>query len=356
MNRLCVIFLTILSLGAVSAVQAQSAAGSTFVQRVPLDPSRPYFVPTHPAVTVTVSFPHEIDGFDGWAFTTDPQRNQGDFYLSFTEGNNYLSFVPVGRGDAVRNLNVVIAGKVISLIAYPVKDQRQAPTAIQFEEQVPARDLAAAEEAKEQSRPSSVIRTYKPPARPFEHVTPTRLLGMLDTMKLLAQLDAQDGQEERRAGTRGRRLEDAAKAMPHLTIVRREGDSAEFGFYRIRLLMVVRNNRLDVVAFTCVIENTSGVPLQFDPESFGVRVGAAYYRQVIGDFQPDIRPGKSEIAFFAFAGSPDGRPNYLDPEQEFLPSLELRRPRVNPGADLIKATIQPAVEALPPEQPQPTAP
>ena len=313
---------------------------STFVQRVVLDAGRPYFVPTNPSVTVTISFPHEIEGFDGWAFTTDPQRNQGDFFLSFTPGNNYLSFVPIGGRQAMRNLNVIVEGKVVSLIAYPADDARKAPTSILFEDATTAKSAATDQDDQgKPDQPSLVVKTWSPPPRPFQGVTPVRLLGMLDTMKMLAQLDAQDALDEANTGKRGRRLEDAARATPNLTVVRRENDVTDLGIYKIHLTMVVRNNKLDVLAFTCLIENTCKVPLTFDPESFGIRVGDAFFRQVIGDLKPQIQPGKSEVGFFALAGGPDGRPNYLDPAQAFSPSMELLRPSVNPGAALVRDKI-----------------
>jgi hypothetical protein len=182
-------------------------------------------------------------------------------------------------------------------------------------------------------------------------VTPARLLGFLDRLKLL------------HATAPGPELAGLLTAMNVQLAVSHEeymsnpdlhvasaanvsiGDFGpalnDAGLYDLALIRVVRDPRLACLGFVCVIRNRSPETLTFDPNSFGVRAGGAYLSQSLSDAPPVLKPGEQAAAYFVVQTT---RHNPLAVTNQWKVTVDLLSPRVNPGAAL---TRRYAVEGVP---------
>jgi len=199
------IMMPILPVGAGrSAAQESPAlaapAGSGVIQVVALDATRPLFVPTHPRVTTTIRFPGEIGVSDGQGFTEDPTKEitagngrlTSEYHIQWTQGDAYFTVVPLA-GAGTRNLNVPYQGNTYVLYFYPVEKQFQAVALLNLIEgeagpmrgmKGPGTGPSGAGEATAVNS-SAVKRLTTLPAPPYVPVTPARLLGFMDRLKLI---------------------------------------------------------------------------------------------------------------------------------------------------------------------------
>lgn len=292
-----------------SGEEAGSSGQSGVVVR-PLDTTQVVKIPVHPARTLTVVFPEAIVDLHGALFTTAPHEIAGSIYLAHHPGERFFSVVPLEERIPSANLNVILdQGRVIVLEPYPVRNPLQAwrslrfidPAALSAEETEELR-LAELDEVAR----FRVERTEAAPSQHFLPVTPARLLGFMDACKLLAQCLAERP-----------RLEGLLRAMPHLAISIRRGETTTYPNFRVQLNLVVRHENLDALCFLVRVENTSPHDLCFDSGSFAVRAGLQVYQQTTYDFDPHIPAGESRLGLFIIVGTADGGRNYLHPNGDF---------------------------------------
>jgi hypothetical protein len=82
------------------------------VREAVLDQRQPVRIFVSTTSATTVQFPTAIQSLEGDAFTKDPSKESGDFYIS--AGTNWFSLRSLRKG-AKTNLGVVINGKVYEL-------------------------------------------------------------------------------------------------------------------------------------------------------------------------------------------------------------------------------------------------
>ncbi len=134
------------------------------------------------------------------------------------------------------------------------------------------------------------------------HLSPARLLGLLDKAKAFPLLKAQ--QPEAVADATARTFGD----HPPIT---------DFNDFEIRLEEVFRFEAEDTLVFHVLLRNKSDRQIRYLPGSFRVRVGDQLYYQSVSD-APGVLPPKAEsTVYFAITGSPDGERNDLSLKNDF---------------------------------------
>ncbi len=275
-----------------------------------LDDGKIFRIPTHPTVNTTIIFPEPIGGLDGAGFTLDPSVASGDFLLAFTPGASHITITPLTEA-ARRNINVVIGGRVYVIEAYPVPSFVLATASAKFVRQVAnfvRNGMGGTYGATDEDLLAK--RSAAPPKPQFQPAGAAKLVGLLDVIKLFS-------------GLRKAELEATLRAMPHIQLATR-GRAAEIqdcGHFTLHLDRVVRNNKIDAIAFEVTVRNKTKRPIVFDPESFAVRVGDQLHPQVVTDFAPTLGAGQEAKAYFVIITSPDGTPNYLAVDNDFQVSV-----------------------------------
>lgn len=338
------VIVTILFCGGLALGRASETAAT--IQNVELSASRPYFIPTHPRVTTTVRFPNEIGAPDGAAtvFTEDATNQTAEYAITWQRGDAYFTISPL-RNPRLANLNVPYEGRTYVLYFYPVPDELNAVAAVNLVETGAPAGRARSETVGSAPSNATIARNASAPTDTHIDVTPARLLGLMDRLKVvhatavgrdLAELVAAMGLEVAVTG------EELAAAKPRLTgALAQNGVAAEIGtgltdagFYQLVLLRAVRDRRLNCVGFVCLLRNTSDQVLAFDVNSFGARAGTEYLGQRISDATPILKPGEQAPAYFVV------QPNRNSPllaANDWKLSVDLVSPRSNPGADVAKA-------------------
>ncbi len=321
------------------------------IMEVPMQEWRILRIPTHKTVTTTISFPEPITGLDGAGFVIDPDKERGEFLLSYSPGANYVSLTPQTE-TARRNLNVVVGTKVIVLEPYPVASYQMAVAAVKFfnrsENLVlrPGEPVPMAKGVRPLEGAVSAAKLSNPPKPAFENAGVAKLLGTMDTLKTLS-------------GLKGAPLEEALRVMPHIQFAdHSQAEVADFGEYSIRLDRVIRNNKIDCLAFAVTVTNKTDLPVVFDPDSFQVRVGKEVFPKVVCDLNPHLGAGLSTVGYFAIITSPSGSPNYLAVDNEFHVSLNGGVvggvPAVKRQPSTPSKPIQESAPATAPAAPKPT--
>lgn len=302
------------------------------IRRVILDENVTHLVPAWPKITTSVLFPYALEDVSGVGFSKDPTRTRGDFYVKVEPRSPKLDVTPIddprvrttpmvaGEG---RNLNVMAGGKVYVLFFFLAESRDQALTKLVFvraEDLLTERRAHQIEPAVATATPAAspavpVSRSLTLPPRPFSPAGDARIMGVLDTIKLLS-------------GTYGETRRQLLERMPQIQLSDRTErdagnpgllaqDTADYDDFSVRLERVIRNNKIDALGFEVVITNKTGRTLYFDPESFGVRVGENVYEQVTADPCPALAPHGEMEAWFEIITSPSGAPNYLAPDNDF---------------------------------------
>lgn len=283
-----------------SSVCAHPAIWST-----PMDENSPQEIPMHPAVTLTIQFPHIIDGLNGAGFTPDITKATGEFLISYTAPNNYFSLYPLVDNPQPRNLNIVVKDKIYVLRPYLVSDPNKAWTALIFEDP---------EKMKAQKEPHPrVHKSIVAPKRRLETSSTAKIIGMIDMTKMLSQV---------KEGT----LNELLNVMPHVSVSLRQNDFQQYQTHRIFLDIVSRHDKYDILVFGVRVINDSQEDIVLNPESFTVRCAQHVYTQVVSDFQGKVSPGESAIGYFAIIGTAEGNPNYLSPNNAFQVNIDFLSP------------------------------
>jgi hypothetical protein len=308
-----------------------------------LNPSRPYFIPTHPRVTTTVRFPREIGAPDGSVavFAEDAEKAAtAEYLVSWQQGESYFTITPL-RSARMANLNVPYQGNTYVLYFYPVDDPLNAAASVTLGEGTGSATVAApvasgiAPPPAASPTENAVQRASAPPESPFVAATPSRLLGLLDRLKLIHATEP------------GARLTALTQSMGVQLAFSREDVAAvqsrdlalndtdliaglnDYGWYQVVLLRAVRDRRLNCIGFICLVRNTSDRVLAFDVNSFGARAGAEYLMQKVSDATPILQPHEQAPAYF-IVEPPRNSP--LQAANAWRISVDLLSPCPNPGA------------------------
>ena len=283
-------------------ILGQQLFGSSGALKVLMDENAPQGVPMHPAVTLTIKFPYEIDGIHGAGFTPDITKASGEYLISYTAPNNYFSLYPLVMNPEPRNLNVVVKDKIYILRPYMVSNPDKAWNALVFEDP---------EVKKRESEPHPrVHKSFAAPKKQLQSSSTAKIVGMIDTTKLLSQVKESV-------------LNELLGVMPHIKVSLRQNDFKDYGTHRVFLDIVARNNKYDILVFGLRVVNDSKGDILFNPESFTVRCSDQVHTQVVSDFQGRVASGESAVGYFAIIGTAEGTPNYLDPSNEFSVNIDL---------------------------------
>ncbi len=301
------------------------------IQEAPLDETRPYFVATHPRVTTTVRFPGPIEAPEGamGVFAEDPGATHAEYLISWQTGDPFFTLAP-GREAKLANLNVPFEGRTFALYFYPVADALKAAAVVNLT-RAGERTAGLPGGRRDPAAAKTVRRSTEQPARTAGAAGADRLLGFLDRLKLV------------HAVAPGRELLALAKAMavevveigvaggptaPPLVSA-----TADAGWYQIVLLRAVRDPRMNAIGFVGLLRNISAHTLVFDPASFGVRAGGAYYSQSISDAPAVLPAGAQSPIYFVIQ---PGAATPLSLANGWRASVDLLSPAMNPGAALLR--------------------
>lgn len=303
-----------------AAVGADSG-GQPTVLRIELDEEIPVPVPTSMIRTTTVVFPFPIEDLHGTGFTPNPGKIRGEFFVAARPGKNYLSITPLVEGVR-RNLNIIANGKVYSLDVYPASPRGAAAFSVLLRVSAPKAVPATAPRSEPGIGPGAqpgagagpeVKRSLVKPATELAPAGAARVIGVMDALKLLAGISDKAAAQK------------AANLMPAVQFVARsqaqiERETQDLQGLKLSVTHVLRNSRLDAVAFAVLVSNTTKTAVSIDRQSFTVRVAdpasGPSYEAVTADVDPAIAPGASKRAFFVVVGGAiQGSRNYLDPEK-----------------------------------------
>lgn len=311
-----------------TALELKKAFIANAVQVTALDPLKPVFVPTHPRVSTTIHFPGEIGTPSGNGFTEDPEKLPGEYVVSWVGGEQFFTVIPL-EGAGACNLNIPYKGQIYVLYFYPVTKQQEAAASVNLVD----RPLTAATAAA--VTPVEIKRQEELPASEYVAVTPARLLGFMDKLKVV------------HATSPGLELESLGQAMKlDVAVSKAEQDGnpgmsllgvcgivthsvSDAGLYQFILVRSVRDRRMNCLGFICLVRNQSTTPIAFDLESFSARSGSTLLAQVLADAPAIVGPGETREVYFIVQAN---RNFPLMAQNEWRISAQLLSPRLNPGA------------------------
>jgi hypothetical protein len=308
-------FLVVLACSARSVCAGEDAGDAVPVRvvRLSLRENDVTYIPTHPSVTIFIQFPFPISDYSGRGFTEDPQQAAGDFVLRQIDGDNYLIVCPLTE-TARRTLHVVTGGKGYPLHFFPASASEawEKITFLVDPSDVPSTSQKAVPQ---------IARTTKPPRKNYERPGTARVIGMIDMLRMLANMPEK---QARGVVTANSALSFSIKNQAQ----KHEG-------FSITTQFVVRNQLLDSLGFAVTLENTGRQPLDFAPDSFSIRAGAHVYHAAAADLDPHLEPHGKTTAFFVVVGDGTGGANHLSSENDFRVSIDLAgRPAELPVTEL----------------------
>ncbi len=221
----------------------------------------------------TISFPGPISAIDAALVTADA-RHSGLFRVSHTPGTYFLSCKSLVKG-ARTNINVRWNNKTYVL---ELQDSANPVLSLIF------------------SHPRD------PAPRGGQPISPTILLGLLDKAKAFTLL------KQHHPG--------AVELAQHADF-RDDPRIMDFDEYEIRLEEVFRFDPQDTLIFRVVLRNKTGQTLDYNPQTFAVRVGERVYSQSISDASGLMPPNSDSPAYFAITGTPSGGRNDLSIKNNF---------------------------------------
>ena len=344
-------------------------AGSGVIQVVALDATKPLFVPTHPRVTTTIRFPGEIGVSDGQGFTEDPAKEitagngrlTSEYHIQWTQGDSYFTIVPLA-GAGTRNLNVPYQGNTYVLYFYPVEKQFQAVALLNLVEGEAGSKWGIKDAGAGQSggceatamNSSTVKRLTTLPASPYVPITPARLLGFMDRLKLihatppgpeLAGLaQAMDVEVALTRAELAARPPTDPRSAPDLIGIAGviPGGVTDNGLFQCVLLRAVRDNKLNCVGFILLLRNLTDQAIAFDVASFAARCGAANLGQILSDAPAILAPQEEKEAYFIVRLE---RSNPMRAGNAWKITVDLLSPRLNPGAAIARRYAQEKAQA-----------
>ncbi len=262
----------------------------------------PISMPLSAYTTITITFPGELEGISGAGFTTDYSKKPGDYVLEYVQGARHLSIIPVSNEVPPRNLNVVYGGNTYVFIPY---------IASKVEDSWLALNLYEKPVLKEANRSNEIKRLKGTPNNKFEQATPARLLGMIDSLKLISGTKDFSKQKE------------LVKLMDHLECNLMMDQKMHYGDYILSIDKVIRNKKIDALCFEVSIQNLTSKALYINPESFSVRVGSSLYNQVLSDVSVDLKGLKTQKGYFVIVGNGGGQANWLSVNNRFQASMDI---------------------------------
>lgn len=294
---------------ALPAAEAQ-VAGGVKVVTLELHDNAITYVPTNPSVTVFFQFPAPITDYAGRGFSEDPAEVAGDFFVRHLDGDAYMAVTPL-TDIASRTLHVVSGGRSYPLHLFPAQEDAAWDKVIFVlpEAAGEANFRGGRDKGGIRSAAGGVSRTNKSPATKIKQLSTERALGIIDTLRMLANL------AEKKA-----RAVVATNAALSMSVKRCRQD---FGDFVITTHFVVRDSVFDALGFSVTIENTGKEVLRFAPDSLTVRAGDHVYAALAADFDPVFPPKAKQAVFFVLAGDGAGGANRLSVENDFRVSLDL---------------------------------
>lgn len=332
-----------LVVGAQDAPQpgAQLEVAANVIRTVALDPAKPLLIPTHPRVATTIRFPGAVGAPFGKGFTEDPSTMPGEYCISWSEGERYMTITPLDGAGAV-NLNVPYKDSIYVLYFYPVEVQTQALACLNLVEQkAPEAGQVVAQgpvESRAMPAPAKIEKLDVVPESQYIAPTASRLMGLLDKVKLLhgtasgsvlagmcdtMQIDLAVSSAETQATPR-MSMQGVKGVVQHAI--------NDAGLYQIILVRAMRDRRMNCVGFACIIRNTSPQELAFDVNSFVARSGTFALNSVLADAPAIVKPGEQRTAYF-IVQPPKTYP--VQAVNEWRISADLVSPRLNPGAAIV---------------------
>jgi len=249
------------------------------VQDFRLNDHTVYSVPVSATRVTTISFPSPIAAIDGALLTPDA-KTPGLFQIAHTKGTAYFSLRALAK-DAATNLNVRWNNRTY---AFDLHESAEPLYSVVL-----------------QSPPDKASLALRP-------LTPPQLLGLLDKVKALPLLRAQ--QSDAVAGIEYRDL-------------REQPQVSDCGDYQVKLTEAFRFPDEDAVVFHILITNRSDKPLDHSPEQLQVRVGDHAFTSSLTDLSSGIAPRESTLGYVVVSGGPAGR-NDLSLKNDFTFVLSRR--------------------------------
>jgi len=289
--------ISMLAIGVASPLCAQ------LIEQRYLRADEPISVPVSPYTTTTLNFPGELDGISGAGFTADYEKKKGDYLLEYAPGASHLSIIPLGEEVPPRNLNIIYQGKTFVFVPFIAKKARDSWVALNLLSR-PKKKM----DSRGNKRPLSKLKVK--PASQFEKASPARLVGLMDSTKLIS-------------ATRPEEQQQLLELMPHIEANLMPNQRMHYGSYAISIDKVIRHNKIDALCFEVSIKNLGAREFLINPESFTVRAGASVYAQVLSDVEPSIEPQSSVKGYFIIIGNGAGKPNWLSPNNSFQVSLDV---------------------------------
>jgi len=247
------------------------------IQQLPLDASRPLYVPTHPRVSTTLRFPSAVEAPEGRGFTEDEGSQPGEYLVSWTRGDSHFTVVPL-EGAGPLNLNVPYKGRTYVFYFYPADSQFHAVASL-----VCTDDNGRTGNSPQQTSPALPVPEPKLNTVPL---TPARALGLIDRLKLIEACP--EAQRTARAGELGLQLSSGVSTTVPV----------DYGLYELRPGLMCADERMQGVAFCVVLINRAPHAIAFDPSGFGARVDGAYLSSFCSDVPPVLAPGEESKAYF----------------------------------------------------------
>jgi hypothetical protein len=246
------------------------------IQQVPLDPLVVTRIPVSMNGPTTVRFPSPVSDLEGAFISTDPSSS-APFLLSFRPGSSFFSVRALAPGTNT-SLNIVWKNQTYVLEL----DESKTPWL-------------------------SVIFTESPVAPASDRhqpVTPSRLLGLLDTAKAYPLLRTQH-----------------PEAVVGVEFVR-PGTLNDYGSYSIKTEEVFRFDGADTLVFRIGVSNKTAQTMRYLPQSLMVQAGSRVFYQSITDGSGEIPPQSTVPIYFAITGTADGKRNDISPRNDFLVLLQ----------------------------------
>ena len=262
-----------LAIACVFACASHTAARDKAIVEMELDEHIVYTVPVSAGRITTISFPGPISAIDAALVTID-SKHAGLFQISHNAGAYFL-LVQEPRQRRRTNINVRWNNKTYVL------------------------------ELQDSANPVlSLIFNYRRerPLRPGQLVSPAILLGLLDKAKAFPLLKEHHPE---------------AVELAEYADFREKPKVMDFDEYETRLEEVFRFEPQDTLVFRVVFRNKTDRTLDYNPQSFAVRVGERVYSQSISDASGMMPPKSDSPAYFAITGTPSGGRNDLSIKNDF---------------------------------------
>ena len=254
-----------------SLLLAATAYAGPITQK-PLDEFVIYDIPVAQKTgTTTIMFPSEISGLYAKSIATQEQENAG-FLITFTPGNFYFTIRAL-KPDAEDHLTVIFNRKAYVLHLKASEKPTYNVTFYQDERQ-----------GKDGGRIS---------------VVPERLLALMDKAKAYPLL-AREAPEA---------LAGVLHAVP--------ANTTYYEGFNVRVRDVWRFEQDDTLVFRLELENTTDLPIRYNPQDLAVRLEDRIYTQSLVDASGVMPPKSVTPAFLAITGNGQGGRNNLAPDNQW---------------------------------------